>query len=180
MNCVSSSMAPARRRFPPEWASLTTCSSFSANTDSLTSSSRRKVISRSTRITRSRMSAWPSAKPCARRSATRRGFAVTDGVSCRWTTRWPASPSTAAGVHTLPMRHRRKRGRSGIFPSSCSRSFSAPSPCRGGLNLHVALLDGRDTHHMAEAVFKGVARALDQATRIDPRVEGVPSTKGQL
>jgi imidazoleglycerol-phosphate dehydratase len=46
--------------------------------------------------------------------------------------------------------------------------------------LHVALLDGRDSHHMAEAVFKGLARALDQATRIDPRVEGVPSTKGSL
>jgi imidazoleglycerol-phosphate dehydratase len=51
---------------------------------------------------------------------------------------------------------------------------------QGGLNLHVTLLDGRDTHHMAEAVFKGLARSLDQATQIDPRVQGVPSTKGQL
>jgi len=33
---------------------------------------------------------------------------------------------------------------------------------------------------MAEAVFKGLARSLDQATQIDPRVQGVPSTKGQL
>ncbi len=56
------------------------------------------------------------------------------------------------------------------------RAFSV----QGGLNLHVALLDGRDSHHMAEAVFKGLARALDQATRIDPRVQGVPSTKGTL
>ncbi len=56
------------------------------------------------------------------------------------------------------------------------RAFSV----QGGLNLHVALLDGRDTHHMAEAVFKGLARALDQATQIDSRVQGVPSTKGQL
>ena len=56
------------------------------------------------------------------------------------------------------------------------RAFSV----QGGLNLHVALLDGRDSHHMAEAVFKGLGRALDQATRIDPRVQGVPSTKGTL
>ncbi len=51
---------------------------------------------------------------------------------------------------------------------------------QGGLNLHVTLLDGRDSHHMVEAVFKGLARALDQATRLDPRVQGVPSTKGTL
>jgi len=41
-------------------------------------------------------------------------------------------------------------------------------------------LEGRDAHHMAEGVFKALARALDQATRMDPRVEGVPSTKGSL
>jgi imidazoleglycerol-phosphate dehydratase len=47
-------------------------------------------------------------------------------------------------------------------------------------NLHVDLLRGKDAHHMAEAIFKGLARALDQATRIDPRVVGVPSTKEVL
>lgn len=47
-------------------------------------------------------------------------------------------------------------------------------------NLHVDLLRGKDAHHMAEAIFKGLARALYQATRIDPRVVGVPSTKEVL
>ena len=47
-------------------------------------------------------------------------------------------------------------------------------------NLHVDLLKGRDAHHMAEATFKGLARALDMATRIDPRVQGIPSTKDVL
>lgn len=47
-------------------------------------------------------------------------------------------------------------------------------------NVHVEILYGRDSHHMAEAIFKGLARALDQATRIDPRVTGVPSTKEVL
>ena len=50
----------------------------------------------------------------------------------------------------------------------------------GGMNLHVDVLAGRDAHHMAEGIFKSLARALDQATRIDPRVQGVPSTKGIL
>jgi imidazoleglycerol-phosphate dehydratase len=68
----------------------------------------------------------------------------------------------------------------GDFPFQLIEEFLRAFSVQGGLNLHVALLDGRDTHHMAEAVFKGLARALDQATQIDPRVQGVPSTKGQL
>jgi imidazoleglycerol-phosphate dehydratase len=47
-------------------------------------------------------------------------------------------------------------------------------------NVHVEVLYGRDSHHMAESIFKGLARALDQAVRIDPRVLGVPSTKEVL
>jgi imidazoleglycerol-phosphate dehydratase len=47
-------------------------------------------------------------------------------------------------------------------------------------NVHAEVLYGRDSHHMAESLFKGLARALDHATRIDPRVVGVPSTKDAL
>jgi len=68
----------------------------------------------------------------------------------------------------------------GNFPFQLVEEFLRAFCVQGGLNLHVALLDGRDSHHMAEAVFKGLARALDQATRMDPRVQGVPSTKGSL
>ena len=49
-----------------------------------------------------------------------------------------------------------------------------------GVNLHVEILYGRDAHHMAESVFKGLAKAVDQACQIDPRVTGIPSTKGIL
>ena len=49
-----------------------------------------------------------------------------------------------------------------------------------GANLHAEILYGRDSHHLAEALFKGLARALDAACQIDPRVIGVPSTKGVL
>lgn len=47
-------------------------------------------------------------------------------------------------------------------------------------NLHVELLYGRDGHHIAEAVFKGLARALREACALDPRVKGIPSTKNAL
>jgi len=50
----------------------------------------------------------------------------------------------------------------------------------GGLNLHINLLYGRNPHHIMEAIFKGLAKALDQATAIDERVSGVLSTKGRL
>ncbi len=103
-----------------------------------------------------------------------------DGACCRWMTPWRASHSIAAGVPSSPTRRRRKPDRSETSRYQLIEEFLRAFSVQGGLNLHVALLDGRDTHHMAEAVFKGLARSLDQATQIDPRVQGVPSTKGQL
>jgi imidazoleglycerol-phosphate dehydratase len=47
-------------------------------------------------------------------------------------------------------------------------------------NIHVEVLYGRDGHHIAESIFKGLARALRQAVAIDPRVRGIPSTKEAL
>lgn len=51
---------------------------------------------------------------------------------------------------------------------------------KGGVNLHIQLLKGAETHHVFEAIFKAFAKSLDQAATIDPRVTGVPSTKGVL
>lgn len=49
------------------------------------------------------------------------------------------------------------------------------------INLHVEIVYGRDPHHMAEAIFKGLARSIDAATQIDPRIAGdIPSTKDVL
>ena len=47
-------------------------------------------------------------------------------------------------------------------------------------NLHVVLHHGRNSHHISEAIFKATARALRMAVEADPRVSGVPSTKGTL
>ena len=50
-----------------------------------------------------------------------------------------------------------------------------------GANLHVKLEYGEEPHHVAEAIFKALARALDIATQIDPRTAGqLPSTKGKI
>ena len=49
-----------------------------------------------------------------------------------------------------------------------------------GITLHVNVPYGRNTHHMVEGIFKALGRALGEAVSIDPRVKGVPSTKGRL
>ena len=49
-----------------------------------------------------------------------------------------------------------------------------------GLNLHIKVLAGKNNHHIAEAMFKAFGRAVDMATQIDERIDGVMSTKGML
>lgn len=49
-----------------------------------------------------------------------------------------------------------------------------------GINMHLEVLSGEDSHHIIEGVFKALAKSLDAATQIDPRVRGIPSTKGSL
>ncbi|MBR5467957.1 MAG: imidazoleglycerol-phosphate dehydratase HisB [Firmicutes bacterium] len=49
-----------------------------------------------------------------------------------------------------------------------------------GMNLHIKMLEGRNSHHIAEGIFKAFGKALDMATSYDERIEGVLSTKGML
>ena len=66
------------------------------------------------------------------------------------------------------------------FPFQLVEEFMRGFTNNAAVNLHTEILYGRDAHHMAEALFKGLARASDAATRIDPRVTGIPSTKNLL
>jgi imidazoleglycerol-phosphate dehydratase len=68
----------------------------------------------------------------------------------------------------------------GDFPAQLTVEFLRAFAQEAGLTLHVEVLYSNETHHLIEAVFKGLARALEQAVRRDPRVKGVPSTKGLL
>lgn len=68
----------------------------------------------------------------------------------------------------------------GHFTGSMVRHVLEAIAYHAGICLHIELVTGRDPHHIAEAQFKALARALREAVEPDPRVEGIPSTKGAL
>jgi imidazoleglycerol-phosphate dehydratase len=68
----------------------------------------------------------------------------------------------------------------GRFDTELVEDFLRALAHNAGLTLHVRLLNGRNTHHIIEAIFKGLGRALRQAVEVDARRAGVPSTKGVL
>jgi imidazoleglycerol-phosphate dehydratase len=68
----------------------------------------------------------------------------------------------------------------GHFTGSLVRHIFEAISLNAGITVHLTLLDGRDPHHIAEAEFKAFARAMRKAVELDPRVDGVPSTKGAL
>jgi imidazoleglycerol-phosphate dehydratase len=68
----------------------------------------------------------------------------------------------------------------GNFNAPLAEEFWRAVSSSGAFNLHVVCHHGRNTHHIIEGIFKAAARALRQAVEIDPRMSGVPSTKGVL
>ena len=69
----------------------------------------------------------------------------------------------------------------GTFDTELVREFFQAFATHGGITLHVDLLHGLNAHHIAEAAFKSVARALREAVETDPRkADAIPSTKGAL
>jgi imidazoleglycerol-phosphate dehydratase len=70
--------------------------------------------------------------------------------------------------------------KTGDFDVGLVEEFFRALAANAGMNLHVNVPYGRNSHHVAEAVFKAFARALEQAMQLDPRIKGVPSTKGIL
>jgi imidazoleglycerol-phosphate dehydratase len=68
----------------------------------------------------------------------------------------------------------------GSFDTELVHEFLWKFALEARINLHVIVPYGHNTHHIIEAIFKALARALDDAIQIDPRVKGVPSTKGLL
>ncbi len=70
--------------------------------------------------------------------------------------------------------------KTGAFDAQLVEEFLRALAVNAGLTVHVRVPYGRDTHHIAEAIFKSFARALRDAVALDPRVSDVPSTKGVL
>ena len=70
--------------------------------------------------------------------------------------------------------------RVGYFDTQMVKEFFYAISYTAGMNLHIRVLSGGNNHHMIEAMFKAFAKALDQATVIDPRITDILSTKGSL
>jgi len=85
-----------------------------------------------------------------------------------------------SGRSYLAMEAEMGRGCVGGFDVELLEEFLRAFAFNAGLTLHVRLLAGRNRHHMIEAVFKGLGRALAQSLAVDPRVQGIPSSKGCL
>lgn len=73
-----------------------------------------------------------------------------------------------------------KRERVGSFQTELVHDFMKALSDETGMNLHLTLHSGRNAHHIIEAAFKALARAMDQAASVEPRAQGVLSTKGTL
>lgn len=68
----------------------------------------------------------------------------------------------------------------GAFDTSLVKEFFYAISYAAGMNLHIRMLSGSNSHHMIEAIFKAFAKALDEATSYDARIKDVLSTKGSL
>src|ERR1700760_5183489 len=68
----------------------------------------------------------------------------------------------------------------GSFDFGLVEEFSRALAMSSAMTLHVEVEYGKNNHHIAEAIFKALARALDMACQLDPRVTGIPSSKGKL
>ena len=71
-------------------------------------------------------------------------------------------------------------GQAGDFPLEMAEEFMRALAFNAGITLHVRMLNGKNVHHILEAVFKALGRAMGEALTVDPRIQGVLSTKGIL
>ncbi len=85
-----------------------------------------------------------------------------------------------SGRPYLSYRVRFRGSRVGDLPAELIEDFWMAFANNAKLNMHIELITGRNLHHIFECIFKAAARALAQAVRLDPRVAGIPSTKGVL
>ena len=73
-----------------------------------------------------------------------------------------------------------KRSKIKNFDADLVEDFLHAFVTHAGITLHINVPYGRNTHHMLEGIFKALGRAIRQAVEIDPRVKGIPSTKGSI
>jgi len=79
-------------------------------------------------------------------------------------------------IYKVKIRHKKI----GDFPINLIEELFRALINKAEITLHINQLEGKDPHHIIEAIFKGFAKALSMATRINPKVKSIPSTKGKL
>lgn len=99
---------------------------------------------------------------------------------CRWTKTLAQVVIDCSNRPHFEYRAEYPSDRVGSFDVELVHEFLWKLALEARITLHVIVHYGQNTHHMIEAVFKALGRAIDEATSIDPRVSGVPSTKGVL
>jgi imidazoleglycerol-phosphate dehydratase len=85
-----------------------------------------------------------------------------------------------SGRPCMIYQHKLKAGRIGTFDVELVPEFFQGFTNAALINLHLNNWYGRNRHHIVESMFKAFAKAVDMATQRDPRIKGVPSTKGKL
>ena len=126
-----------------------------------------RAISRSTCTTPSRTSASCSATRCAKRSATRPACAASRTRSCRSTRRSCRSRSTSRAGRSSSTRSTRSSEWIGTFDPQLAEEFWKGFVDGARVTLHMRSVSGKNGHHVIEASFKGVARALRDAVRVE-------------
>ena len=124
-------------------------------------------IWRWTFITASKIPESFSANVSLKRSATKPGLDVTAGPFCRWMKLSFRVAVDLSGRSYLHYQAPENLAPIGQFGFELVEEFLRAFSSNAHLNLHVDILRGRNSHHMAEGIFKGLAKALDQACQID-------------
>lgn len=83
-------------------------------------------------------------------------------------------------IHTPPGYSSESEKKEKKYSLDYARQFLKAFVTHSRITMNISILSGTDMHHTLEALFKTLGRALDQATQIDPRIKGIPSTKGRL
>ena len=133
------------------------------------------------RTTPLRTSVSPWDRPSGRRWGTSAGSAVTGMLMCPWTKRCRGVVLDFSGRPGLDYHVEYPRARVGEFDVDLLREFFQGFVNHAMVTLHIDNIRGRNTHHIAETIFKAFGRSLRVAVERDPRMEGIlPSTKGSL
>ena len=112
--------------------------------------------------------------------ATSAASSATARRTCPWTRRCCTPRWTSPGRPYLVFNVPLQRTRISNFDLDLLKDFFRAFAFNAEITLHVTMHYGENLHHIAEATFKAVGRALAEATRLNPRVSDVPSTKGSL